>query len=1200
MISRLKSLELHGYKTFASRMLFEFPADITAIVGPNGAGKSNVADSLRWVLGEQSYSLLRGRKTEDMIFAGSEQRPRASMASATITFDNEDGWLPIDFSEVSITRRAYRDGQNEYLLNGQRVRLKEISELLAKSGLAERTYTIIGQGLVDAALSLKPDERRRFFEEAAGIGLYRSRRDEALGRLDTTKRNLERVQDILAELEPRLRSLERQARRAQEYERVKADLNVLLRDWYGFHWHRAQHDLLHSREVFQAQEHRLEEARQRLIAVEGRVEGSRKLLQEVRADLGQWHTRSADLHRQRERISRNLAVMDERQRALLEQQQSMQSDQARLEEAYQDQQARSQAAEAEIQRLGTDLSEARCQVDEARKALQARQKERERAEQSLRETRRQLVELETRQVHQRAHQNELTGRAESLRKSQQSLTEAVASEARALRQAEERLSQAEKLRQQAAEDVEQAEEALQSQRLRIDELETRRRKSAEERAKQEAERGRLKAQLDVLEQAERSFSGLNKGARFVLESARKGHLTGKYHALSSQIEVPPEYETAVAAVLGEFLDGVLLDPQADVDQVLRLLEDGEKGRAILFPFGSSHDGNRLHRSGEDCFGVAADLVRAPDELHPLIDFLLGQVVIVPDRKAARNTASNLPTSARAVTLQGEVFWGSGVVVAGQDGRAGMIARPRQTRELKTSLEAISNRLEEIATESHKAEQELGNLRAQEKELERDMRQAVQRQNQAVQAHQKAGLELEQARQRSEWQRKQLAGMESQLQKTEQEIATTQASLEEIEGRIQQQRETVRERSRALAELPLDELQAQVGHWNTNVAVAERAVRDAENRLVEYRQALAANRRQHAQLLIKAEENTQALQQLEVEKNDLRRQEAELNEAIDALQKQIEPAEEKLETAEQDYTKLQGDQTSAQQNVTVAERYLSQSQLEMTRQREALDSLRRRVEDDFGLVSFEYTTEVTGQTPLPLGDMVKQLPHVEQIPPELEENINRQRGQLRRMGAINPEALSEYTSVKERFEFMKIQVEDLRKADADLRKVITELDELMKREFRKTFDAVAAEFKQMFTRLFGGGSARLVLLDEDNPIETGVDIEARLPGRREQGLALLSGGERSLTAVALIFSLLKVSPTPFCVMDEVDAMLDEANVGRFCELLQELSASSQFLLITHNRNTVQTAGVIYGVTMGRDSASQIISLKLDEISEDMVR
>ncbi len=249
MPPRLKSLELHGYKTFASRGLFAFPGAITAIVGPNGSGKSNIADSLRWVLGEQAFSLLRGRKTEDMIFSGSELRPKASMASATITFDNEDGWLPIDFNEVAITRRAYRDGDNEYLINNQRVRLKEINEMLAQSGLAERTYTVIGQGLVDEALSLRPEERRRFFEEAAGIGLYRSRREESLNRLETTRRNLERVDDIIAELTPRLQSLEKQAKRAIEYDRIKADLRLLLRDWYGFHWHKVQHEITHTREV---------------------------------------------------------------------------------------------------------------------------------------------------------------------------------------------------------------------------------------------------------------------------------------------------------------------------------------------------------------------------------------------------------------------------------------------------------------------------------------------------------------------------------------------------------------------------------------------------------------------------------------------------------------------------------------------------------------------------------------------------------------------------------------------------------------------------------------------------------------------------------------------------------------------------------------------------------------------------------------
>jgi chromosome segregation protein len=273
---------------------------------------------------------------------------------------------------------------------------------------------------------------------------------------------------------------------------------------------------------------------------------------------------------------------------------------------------------------------------------------------------------------------------------------------------------------------------------------------------------------------------------------------------------------------------------------------------------------------------------------------------------------------------------------------------------------------------------------------------------------------------------------------------------------------------------------------------------------------------------------------------------------------------------------------------------------MTRISESIENLRRRIEEDFGLVALEYSQDNVGPNPLPLDGMVQELPKVKELAPEIEDAISRQRAQLRRLGAINPEAQAEYRSVKERHEFLTSQVADLKKADQDLREVIAELDELMKREFRKTFDAVAVEFREMFTRLFGGGSARLILTDAENVAETGIDIEARLPGRREQGLSLLSGGERSLTAVALIFSLLKVSPTPFCVMDEVDAMLDEANVGRFCDLLRELSQTTQFIVITHNRNTVQIADVIYGITMGRDSASQMISLRLDEVGEDMVR
>lgn len=1201
MTPRLKSLELHGYKTFASRTLFEFPADITAIVGPNGSGKSNIADALRWVLGEQSYMLLRGRKTEDMIFSGSEFRPRASMASAAITFSNEDGWLPIDFAEVSIARRAYRDGQNEYLLNGQKVRLKEIAELLGRSGLAERTYTIIGQGLVDAALSLKPEERRRFFEEAAGIGLYRARREEALNRLDVTRRNLERVLDILSELEPRLASLQKQARRAQEYEQIRADLRLLLHDWYGFHWHRVQQEVVYAMEAVHAQEARLQRARERQAEVEVQQGDLLYRLQELRNDLNGWHTSSAALHNQWEKVSRSLAVMDERQRSLMVQQQNLQQDLSRLEEEQKARQERSLDLSAERDRLQADLVEAEAQVNDARKRLDKRLSERGRIEAGLRDTRRSLVQYETAQVQLKAHQNELANRIDALRKNQQAVSNTLANEEKLLEQLQVRLEKQAHTRQQAEQAQRTAEEALRTHRERMIQLETGRKQAQDERSRLEGERARLAAQLEVLEQAEQTLSGLGNGAKYLLQEARQGRLKGAYRPIGGQMIVPAEYETAIAAALGEFLDGVMVESGTEPEEALSLLAKAAKGRAVLLPI----DWMRIPEiSGspetEGVIGVADQLVETPEHLRPVISALIGQVLVVKDRQAARRLAGSIPPGARLVTLAGEVFYSSGIVTAGVENRSSTIGRPRRIQELQSGLSAEEGRVREVQARLSEIETGLNQWRSQERDLDHSLRQAGQVLSQAQQSHQRAFLEVEQVRQRQEYQSRQQAGIEGQIQRAEAELGQGQLGLQENAQKIAGMNEQIREQNRSLASLPVEELQAEVVHWNTGVAVTARALKDADRRLAEHHELIASAGRQGDTLRQRLEETSNSLTRLEADKVSLRVEERQLDEQIERLRAMIEPAEQQLQMVEKDYSDLQAILATAQQGVSVAERHATQAQLELSRLRESLESLRRRIEEDFGLVALSSAPEVYGSPPLPLDGMVEQLPVLLELSPEIEENINRQRALLRRMGPINPEVQNEYQAVKQRFEFLTNQVADLRKADADLREVVTELDELMRREFRKTFDAVAAEFKGMFTRLFGGGSARLTLSDEDNPTEAGIDIEARLPGRREQGLSLLSGGERSLTAVALIFSLLKVSPTPFCVLDEVDAMLDEANVGRFRDLLLELSDRTQFILVTHNRNTVQAANVIYGVTMGRDSASQVISLRLDEIRDDMVR
>ncbi|HEY5670962.1 MAG TPA: AAA family ATPase, partial [Anaerolineales bacterium] len=533
LLMRLKSLELQGYKTFASQTVFEFAGLITAIVGPNGSGKSNVADSLRWVLGEQSYSLLRGKKTADMIFSGSESRPRAGMASVTVVFDNSDGWLPIDFSEVSITRRAYRDGQNEYLVNGQRVRLKNVNELLGQSGLAERTYTIIGQGVVDAALSLKAEERRRLFEEAAGIGLYRARREEAQRRLETTRRNLERVQDILAELSPRLRSLERQAKRAREFEQIRADLQVMLREWYGYHWHLAQGELREARDLARQRESKLEQARKSYQELDEQIASKRAQLQGVRARLNDWHRQIALLHTRREELSTQTAVVEERLRSWLEQRQNAQVELVRLQEELGLDRERFLAAEKDVERLNTELSEARAQAEEAFSMLQKHQKERANAEGVVLASRQALAALNRSQGELQARLTERRALAERQSGELSEAETALEAANNEISLAQKRASESQTAYSRTEFDRAEAEKALQDQRQRRTNAEASLKALQEEGAVLSAELARLKAQMDVIEQAETALSGYARGAQALIKSVRQGRLKGAKGALNT-------------------------------------------------------------------------------------------------------------------------------------------------------------------------------------------------------------------------------------------------------------------------------------------------------------------------------------------------------------------------------------------------------------------------------------------------------------------------------------------------------------------------------------------------------------------------------------------------------------------------------------------------------------------------------------------
>jgi chromosome segregation protein len=1197
MPNLLKSLELHGYKTFATRTLFEFAGSVTAIVGPNGSGKSNIADSMRWVLGEQSYSLLRGKKTEDMIFSGSEQRPRSGMASATIVFDNIDGWLPIDFSEVAITRRAYRDGENEYLLNGQRVRLRDVSELLSQSGLAERTYTIIGQGLVDAALSLKAEERRRLFEEAAGIGLHRTRREEALRRLEATRRNLDRVQDILVELQPRLRSLERQSKRSKEYEQVKADLQVLLREWYGFHWQRTQKELMEARENSRSQESFLEAARKKQNVKEQVLAEFRDKTRTLRDRLGEWRGEYAVVHNEREIIVRGLAVGEERLNSIDEQCKNSQAELSRLVEEIGLQQEKLLKIGEEVARLEAELDEARSQAHVSAEALKTRQDERDQLEKKVQTARQTVASLTGKEAHLRSR---LKDRQEQFVKQEEALDEFH----RRLRQNEEDLQSAEAALVELLAELEKShterdsiENSLKDLLKDKAEVESRRKGLVDKKASSAAVIARYSAQLEVLEGAEKNLAGYTTGARFLIEASRTSRLKGARGALGSHLRVPVELEAAVAAVLGDFIDAILLEGELSSEEALNLLEDRD-ARAALLPLQElvkdlPSQNLRSLKESSGVVGLAVDLVSAPELLHSALSLLLGQVIIVKDRPSARSVLKEQPAGVRAVTLKGEVFYASGLILAGNEPKKGVLTRPREIRELKTKLDGLNSQIEGFNIEIRQLDEELEELKRRSTKVEKDIQQARLREEQVSKESGKAELAVEKNRRQVAWNREQLLRLEEDLKLSRYETNNMSAELQPLESKILQARQSLREEVAALNAISLDEFQTDLAHWNTRIAVAERSLEAEKEQLRERKTALERVSRVREDLLIRLAELESASKKIEIEMQNLKQKETEFEGSLQKLIVLIEPAEAELKGIEREQTQHQLQETGTRQALSAAEHNYAQAKINLVRCQEALDSLRRRIEDDFGLVDFDYAKEISGPTPLPLDGLVEQLPVVTSLADEIDETIRRQRGQLRRMGAINPEAQAEYQEVKTRVQFMNDQIADLHQAEADVKAVISELDLMMEREFRKTFDAVAREFRSIFTRLFGGGSARLILTEPDDLTGTGIDIEARLPGRRTQGLSLLSGGERSLTATALVFSLLKVSPTPFCVLDEVDAMLDEANVGRFRELLRELSLDTQFVIVTHNRNTVQAADVIYGVTMGRDSSSQVISLKLDE-------
>ena len=1309
----LKHLVLQGYKSFANKTEFEFPKGVTAIIGPNGTGKSNIADAIRWALGERSMSTLRAKSTSDMIFAGGDGRARAGMAEVALTFDNTDGGLPIEYSEVTIARRAYRSGDNEYLINGSQVLLRDIEELLAESSLSERTYTVIGQGVVDAALALRPQERRALFEEAAGITLYRDRREKTVERLDETERNLERVQDIISEIAPRLKRLERDARQVEQHRRLSAHLERLQRTWYGYQWGQKQAALGRALERASTLEERLDARAEEAADLDQRLSEVREQEGALRGKLRDWYRRSGDLHDEVDKARRELAVSEERERLLKARRQELLEEIEPLKAERAEQAARVEELREAIDDLEGNLAERRrhlTQVEDeaADKAGRAEQRERERiqAEEALHQGRGRLDRLdralaearseisrlaseqavaEERARHLESRREEVVGGLKPVRREEEELAEQVARDRQRLADLEEALAERKKelaeleeawetfrgeAQEPGDERIEVAEE-LRASRAELERLDEARRRVRQEEAE-------LAGELKTLQRMHASGAAFDKGVQALLQA----DLDGVLGPLAGLIQVPPRWEQAVEAALGGDLPGnalqaIVVRRKAVVERAHRVLQE-QGGRLTLLAL----DGIRAATAARALppgATSAADLVDCEGDIRPVVDALLGPVALCEDLAEARRLQPAMPPGSCCVTRAGIVLRADGAYVIGEVGAGGVLADERARRELPTRLDEVRRRLEELASLRQEEQNRLASLNERLEEIDRRASRAREERRQRLQQRlgeartavavaretlrsQRSSLdqrvsELERIRSRRENMQRQAAELEeqaaaqlkrahslqlaldapAQLEKAESRQLGPDAPADEVlraeEGEeepstpelaegfrrqlqkahrrcreLEQEQRKAAERVAALEER-LSRLARQaadareeaarferetLSQARTKVAVSEASLRserqalERESGLLERLRSQVDARRERAAELKAERENL--LQRVD----DLRREASRREAELDEIRERIQPAEDALERLEEEQTSLEKRRRQAQKRVRSAEERHGRAELDVERRRDDLQLLAERIEEDLGLVELELAASVTAQTPLPMRPLVSELPVVEQLPEGLKDEMQFVRKRLRRLGAINPNAPAELAEVRERYEFLTEQAADLRAAVHQLRHSVSELDTMMARAFGETFDAVAERFSELFSHLFEGGEARLTLTEPDAPLTTGVDIVARPPGKRAQRLALLSGGERALTAVALLFSLLYVSPTPFCVLDEVDAMLDEANVGRFRSKLEELARETQFIVITHNRSTVESADAVYGVSMGSNAVSQVVSLKMDEM------
>ncbi|QQE80765.1 chromosome segregation protein SMC [Alicyclobacillus sp. SO9] len=1185
----LKRLDIIGFKSFADKTAIEFSPGITAVVGPNGSGKSNISDAIRWVLGEQSARSLRGSKMEDVIFAGSETRRSINFCEVSLTLDNTDRYLPVVYDEVNITRRVYRSGESEYRLNKQACRLKDITELFMDSGLGRESYSIIGQGRIEEMLSTRPEDRRGPFEDAAGIVKFKFRKREATRRLEETANNILRVDDIVSELERQAGPLEQQAERAKTYKKLHGeltslDISLLVHDieQLKIRWKQTAEDIAEWKR-------RREEAAKHLAELEHSASVSRQeldfnlqaaesLQQQLMAsvELRQKNQGQLELLTERRKNSRQSLEERRRQRAELS------SELNEIENQIKSEKRRLQELTASLEIKTAELELAANEVNpDARTAL----------EQEINQLNAELIEM---------HQEAANAR-NTMKQAEQSAGDEERRRRRVVEDLQQRAQETDTLHAKVEGLIREQEEKSDEMNALIGQWQAAKDRSEEvtgEESETASKLGRLQSQLaalrsraELLQDLESGYDGYAFGVRSVLQAADKGRLNGIHGSLASLLRVEKRYETAIETALGGALQNIVVDDEESARVAIQMLKQRQAGRATFMPltvikgrFLNNGDYNKVsHHQG--FLDMGSGLVQTDSAYRSVIEHLLGNVIVAQTLQSANEIARLVNYRVRIVTLDGDVVNPGGTMSGGTHSRKGpgLLGRNRERSQVEHELEEGGKERSELEQKQQQLRNELVQLKARQRELEeqigtyRDAMGDIQIRLQEMKTREHHSQELYDALVLEQQQMDE--GQNVWRDKIEQaavRLKSIETELESIEQRLSERRAQLEARDKRLAAVQenMTAMRVEVATLTQERDSVHQRIQDAfqrRRRLLE-RSGELKNEESSLEVLLTETENE--IVRLEEQSTELSYGVGGIEDSIAQAKMQRKEAEEKLRTADERVREQQ-------QTVHTTEEQVHRAEVQAERADVELGHALQRMGDQFKM-TYEWAK-----------DNYPALENVETVRSHAEglrRNINQ-------LGEVQLGAIEEWDRLSERLTFLRSERSDLETARMQLTQLIGEMDEEMSQRFAATFEQIRTEFQVAFRQLFSGGKADLQLTDADDLLNAGIEVIAQPPGKKLQNLNLMSGGERALTAMALLFAILKIKPVPFVVLDEVEAALDEANVGRFAQYLRSFSDDSQFIVVTHRRGTMEEADVLYGVAMQESGVSSLIAVKLSELEPD---